>query len=147
MVWPGAFWHWSLNAVVWGQVSVPKQQPVGERTLYALGLYHQCPSPYSELQLTPASPGRHPRGHQVNSVPGAHGVTALPWFPVLMKPCVHPPRVEFLFSPVLWQSAIKCCWPSKPDTLESPPPDAKPPGWGVWHAAQNFHSSGRASTV
>ena len=71
---------------------------------YALGLYHQCPSPYSELQLTPTSPGRHCWDLQANSVPGAHGVIALPWFPVVMKPCMHPPEWSLCFPLVLWNS-------------------------------------------
>ena len=43
--------------------------------------------------------------------------------------------------------AVKPHWSSKPDSLPAPPPIARPPGWGAWHGAQNFHSSGRTSIV
>ena len=33
VVWPGAIQHWSLTAAVWGQVSAPKQQPLGKLAL------------------------------------------------------------------------------------------------------------------
>lgn len=48
VVWPGAFQHWSLNPVVWDLGARSRCQNsnlLGEGALYALGLYHQCPSP------------------------------------------------------------------------------------------------------
>ena len=34
-------------------------------------------------------------------------VTALPWVPVHMKTCMHPPRVDSLFFPALWSSCTQ----------------------------------------
>ena len=44
-------------AVGWSQV--PKWPPLGELTIMSLpwGVHYHCPCPYSEPQLTPASPG------------------------------------------------------------------------------------------
>ena len=73
--------------------------------------------PNRELKLTPTSPGNTPTP-TVRSGPGFYGVTALPWVPVHMKPCVHPPSVECPFPPVLWGSC----------TQTLPPFRAKCPG-------------------
>ena len=70
------------------------------------GLCHQCPCPHSEPQAALASSGYPPR-LTGRSGPGSYGVTALPWVPVHMKPCVHPPRVESVFPPVLWSSCTQ----------------------------------------
>ena len=116
VVWPGAFQHWSLNAVGWGL-----GPGLGAETATPRRAGTICPGPLppvsfplSELQLTPASPGRHPRGLQV-TVPGAHG------FPVLMKPCVPPPRVESLFP--LWHSCSQAPLGFKSQMLLFPVPD------------------------
>ena len=66
--------------------------------------HHQCPCPYSEPQLPPppASAGDPPilAG---KSGPVYYEVTAFfPWVLVHTRPCVRPPRMEFLFPPVLW---------------------------------------------
>ena len=81
------------------------------------GLCHQCPCPHSEPQPTPASPGEPPRPAG-RSGPGSYGVTALPWVPVHMKPCVHPPRVESLFPPVVWSSCTQVPLAFKPKCSE-----------------------------
>ena len=54
VVWPKVTQHWSLQAGGWGQVLVPKCQPLGELTPMNIpwGLYHQCPCPHSEPQMT-----------------------------------------------------------------------------------------------
>ena len=105
VVWPGASQQWRLQAVGWVHASVPKWQPPGELTLMSIpwGICHQCPCPHGEPQPTPANPRDPPRSAG-KSGPGSYGVTALPWFPVHVKSCVHPPRVESLFPPVLWSS-------------------------------------------
>ena len=98
----------NLPAVGWGQVLVPKWQLLGELMPMNIpwGLFHQCPCSHSEPQLTPASPGDPPRPAG-RSCPGSCGVTALPWVPVHMKPCVHTPRVESLFPLVLCSSCTQ----------------------------------------
>ena len=97
-------------------------------------------------QPTPASPGDPPRPAG-RSDPGSYGVTALPWVPVHVKPCVRPPSVESLFPSVLWSSCTQAPWPSKSNALGAPPPDARPPGWGGWHGAQSSHSCGRTYAI
>ena len=42
---------------------------------------------------------------------------------------------------------VKPHWPSKLESLEPPPPVARPPGWGALCGAQNTHSWGRTSGV
>ena len=105
VVWPEASQHWRLQAVWRGQVSVPKSPPPEELTQMCIlwGLCQQCPCLHSEPQLNPASPG-DPLRPAGRSSPGSYGVTALPWVPVHVKPCVCPPRVESLFPPVLCSS-------------------------------------------
>lgn len=44
-------------------------------------------------------------------------------------------------------SVIKPCWSSKPDSLMSPLPMARCPGWEDWHGAQNVHFFRRTSKV
>ena len=133
VVWPGAFWHWSLNAVVWGQVSVPKQQPLGEQTRYALGLYHQCPSPYSELQLTPTSPGRHPWGRQVNSVPGAQWSHCFALVPSAHETLCAPSKSGVSVPLVLWNSCSQAPLAFKSQMLLFPmsDPQAGEPDMGL----------------
>ena len=92
---------------------------------------YQCLCPGSEPQPAPASAGNHPilAGR---SVPVSYGVIAFfPWVLVCTRPCVCPPRVEFLFPPVLWKScnqfplAFKarfsedssCCWTPRVESL------------------------------
>ena len=85
--------------------------------------------PCSEPQLPPTSAGDPPilAGR---FGPVSYGFTAFfPWFLVHTRLCVHPPRMEFLFPPVCGSPAIKPRWPSKPDSLGTPPPVARPPGW------------------
>ena len=55
--WTDASQHWSLQAIGWGQASVPKCQPQGEVMPMNIpcGLCQQCPCSLSELQLPPAS--------------------------------------------------------------------------------------------
>ena len=64
----------------------------------------QCLCPCSEPQLLTASAG-YPPVLAGRSGPVSYGVTAFfPWVLMCMRLCVHPPRVEFLFLPVLWKS-------------------------------------------
>ena len=95
IAWPEASQHWSLQAVGWGQFSVPKWQPLGELMpmCFPWSLYHQCPCLHSQPQSTHTSPGDLPRpAGSSGSV--SYGVTALPWVLVHMKTCAWPLRVE-----------------------------------------------------
>ena len=93
---------------------VPKWWPLGELMPMSIpwGICHQWPCPTSEPQPSPASPGDPPRPTG-RSGPGSYGVTALPWVPVHMKPCVCPLRVESLFPSVLWSSCTQAPLASK----------------------------------
>ena len=108
VVWPEASQHWSLQAVGWSQVSVPKWPPLGQLVPINMlwGLHLQSPCARSAPQPTHTSPGDPPH-HTGWSSPGSCGVTALFWVPVYVKSCVHPPRVQFLFLPVLWSSCTQ----------------------------------------
>ena len=70
---------------------------------YPLGPLPPMSFPHSEPQLPPTFPG-DPARPEGRSDLDSYGVLAFPWDSVHVKPCVHPPRVEFLFPPVLWSS-------------------------------------------
>ena len=55
------------------------------------------------------SPGDPPRSTR-RSVPSSYGVIAFLWVQVHVKPCVCPPRVEFVSS-VLWSCCPQAHWP------------------------------------
>ena len=62
----------------------------------------QCPCPQSEPLMSPTSTRDPPI---LAGRSGSFEVTIFfPWFLVCTRPCVCPPRVEFLFPPVLWNS-------------------------------------------
>ena len=71
---------------------------VTSRRVHA-GQYSLGSSTTSDLITTSLGEPSRPTGR---SGPDSYGVTALPWAPVHVKPCLHPPRVECLFplSPV-----------------------------------------------
>ena len=95
----------------------------------------------------PLSPSGNSLRTAGRSGPGFCGVTVFPWVQVHVKPCVHPPKVKSLFSLAHGSPALKPCWPSKPNALEDPPPDARTPEWRAWSGAQNSHYCGRTSTI
>ena len=106
VVWPEASQHWSLQAVGWGQVLGRKGWPPGGPTSMSTLQNYRCQflCPCSEPQLPPAS-ARHPPILAGRSGPVSHKTTA--FFPeswLHTRPCVYPPRVKFLFPPVLWNS-------------------------------------------
>ena len=103
---------------------------------YSLGPLAPVSFSHSETQPLSTSPGL------LKGRPGPcfYGVTALPWVPVHVKPLGHPPVVESLSHPVLWSAYTQAHWPSKPNVLEAPPPNATSPGWGARLGAQNSHS-------
>ena len=144
IVWPEVSLHWSLQAVGWGQVSVPKWWPLVELTSMTIpwGLCHHCPCPHSEPQLTPTSPGDPPRSVG-RSGPGFYRVIALLWVSVHRTTCVSS-KSGISVSP---SPALKPHWPSKPNALGAPPSDGRPSGWGVWCGSQNSHSCGRTSAM
>ena len=61
--WPEESQHWSLQAIGWSQILVPKCQPPEKLTQMNAPQYvcHQCLCPQGEPQLPSASPGDPPR--------------------------------------------------------------------------------------
>ena len=96
----------TLSADGWGQVLVPKWRPLGKLMPMSVlwGVCHQCPCPHSDHSLAPAGDSPRPAGRFVS---GSYEISALPWVPVQVKSCVHPPRMESLFPPVLWSSCTQ----------------------------------------
>ena len=90
--------------------------------------HHPCLSPCSEPQPLPASTG-DPLIPAGRPGPGSCEVSVFSRGPGVHETCVCPPRVVFLFPPVLWNSCKQTLLPSKPDALEAPSPKATPPGW------------------
>ena len=70
--------------------------------------------------------------HQVSLTPAPFKLLLLPWVPVHARFCVHPLRVESLFSTALWSHESKRHWPSKPNVLAACFLSAGPPGWGAY---------------
>lgn len=72
--------------------------------------------------------------------PCSYGGTALCWIPVHVKPCVLPPRVEFLFP--CGALALKLCWPSRVNTLGVLSPNSRPLDclWGLFYVRTSFCS-------
>ena len=70
---------------------------------YFPGPHPQCPVPTVNHSCPLLSQETLPRP-EGRSDPDCYRIPALPWDPVHMKPCVHPPRMEFLFPPLLWSS-------------------------------------------
>ena len=71
-------------------------------------VHRQCPCPRISRSCppTPASPRDPPRPA------GSYG-------PMCMRSWTSPPRVKFLFSPVLWSSCTQTSLPLKPNALGS----------------------------
>ena len=65
--------------------------------------HHQCPCFHSKPKLAPIFSGDFPIPAGMSG-PDSHGTTALPHGPMHVKPCVCQPRVESLFSQLLWIS-------------------------------------------
>lgn len=93
---------------------------------------HQCPCPQSEPQLLPISSGDPPRT-EGRAGPGSQEVLLL-----LLVPRFVCAFQEWSLS--LTQSrgapAFKHHWPSKPEAVGSPPPDARPPGWETCRSSE-----------
>lgn len=133
VVWPEAFQHWSLQDVVWGQVSFPKWWPPGElmskMMIIFWGLCLQCPCSCNEPQQTLAFPG-DPLRCTGRSGPQSYEVTVLPWVPVHVKPCVHPLRMESPFSPVLRSSCLETLLAFQTKCFESSSSECQTPRLG-----------------
>lgn len=91
--------------------------------------HHQCTFPYNEPQPTPMPNPRRPSSTHRYSGPGSYRVTALPWFPVHVRLCLHLPRVEFLYISVLWSSCTQALQCSKQNALGTPFPDSRLLDW------------------
>ena len=93
-----------------------------------------------------ASPWAPPRpAHR--SGPGSYEVTAFCPGIWCIWHLVYALQEWSLVPSVLWMLGRADCRTSKAKCSESPFPDARFPGWGIWHAAQNSHSFGRTSAI
>ena len=102
VVWSEASQHWSLQAVGWSQIldtmSPARCQPLDKYSCICF------PPAFMSLKKShkyPLPPPETFQNQQGRSGPGSYEVIALALGPVYMRPCVHPPRVESLFPPVL----------------------------------------------
>ena len=116
--------HWVLPRTTTANVFVPSVShnhplpPQETLQFYQLGLN---PTLMRSLLFSPC-----PGAHETLCVASKSGVS------------VSPSLVEFLQSNTTGLQS---------DSLEAPPPIARPPGWGAWCGAQNFHSCGRTFVV
>ena len=116
-------WHPSTGAcsVGWAWVSVRKWQPPRGLTPKSTpqNYHHQCPYPHSEPQ-PPANCTGDPPILVGRSGPVSYEVTVI-FSQVLVhtRPCVCPPRVEFLFL-ILWSSCDHYLMAFKARFFEAP---------------------------
>ena len=114
VIWP-EFQHWSLQAVGWGQVSVPRDSkclPPARGHVGPFYVCHQLLWPQREPQPLPL-PQETLQDQQVGLGRALMKSLLLPWVSVHTRPCVHPPSVESLFVPVLWSFCIQALLASK----------------------------------
>lgn len=145
VIWSETFQQWSLQAVEWGQILMPKWEPPGELTPNNIpwGLHYQCPYLHSELQASPSSPGE-PQRPIGRSTPSSFVGTAL-WDLVHVRPCVYFPKVMSLFPPNCGSPALKLLWLSKLSPLGVLPLNARlsvlEGYFYVWTSLSNLHGS------
>ena len=98
--WPEASQHWSLQAVGWSQVLVPKCQPLGEFThMHALRYTcHQCLCPQGGPQPPPVSPGGPPKPAGRSGL-GSYHSTAFALGPSAHENLCAPFKSEVSISP------------------------------------------------
>ena len=149
VVCPEASQQWRLQVLGWDPVFVRKQRPPRGFTPMTTpqNYHHQGPCPCSEPHLCLTST-RVPPILACKSGPVSYEVSSFfACVLVHMGPCVCPPRVEFLFPPVLWNSCDQTPLAFKARFPGAPPPIAIPPGWRAGLGAQTFHSCRRTSVV
>ena len=77
----------------------------------------------------------------------SYEVTAFPLSPAVYKDPMCALQECSLFPQYCVISVIKSCQLSKPDSLETIPPNAGNPGWGARCGAQKFYSCGMFSSL
>ena len=106
-----------------------------------------CLCPHREPQLPPASAGDPPIPEYRSGLNSYRVIAFFPCVLVLTGPCACPPRVKFLFPPILCNSfyqtllAFKARLPRGISSLF-----CQTLVWEVWYGAQNFHSSEKTSS-
>ena len=123
--------HWSLQAVGWGQVFVSKRQPPGhliQRVLSSISVTSVLvPTVNHSHPLLPQNTPR-PAGR---SALGSYEVAAFSLGPGAHKTLCALQEWSFYFPQSCGVLAIKPHWPSKPNALGAPPPNARPPDWRI----------------
>ena len=91
---------------------------------------HQHFWPLREPQLAiPATPPQKTLLDQEVSLSRSYKVTPFSMGLGAQETLCVPPQVEFFFFLVLWSSSINLCRPSKPNTQQVPPTNARFSGW------------------
>ena len=114
----------------WGHI-FPKWPPLEEHTLVIipwtlppLSFHH------NEPQSPPGFPGDPPRA-AVMCDPDSYGVSAFPWGPVHMKPCVWLSRMGSPLLPVPWSSCAQAPLAFNTKCFGAPSANARSPGVGT----------------
>lgn len=121
VVWQVASKLWSLQFVGWAWVLVRRWQPPRGLTPKSTpqNYHHQCPYPHNEPQPSATCTGDPPI---LADKSGLVSMRLLSFFPrswVHTRPCVCPPRVEFLFL-ILWSSCDHYLMAFKARFFEAP---------------------------
>ena len=122
VVWPEASQDWSLQAIGWGQVLVRKVTTSRRAHTNEVLLGTTVASVFAST----VSHKRPPHTSKYVWLRHFWGHFFLSWFLVYWRPCVYPPRVEFLLPSVIWNSCDQTLWASKPETPRPPLPMLDP---------------------
>ena len=132
-----------------GPVSVPKTQNIclqpEFRSVPAMSFtsfYHPRESHNHLL-----SPQETLQGQQVGLSQAPIESLLFPWDPVYTGPCVHPPRVESLFPPVLWSSCSQALLAFKAKCFGVLFSQCQTPRLGSLAWCQRCHFCGRTSVI
>ena len=109
----------------WTELNFPALETAGcseGSQQWAQNFCCQCLCCHSEPQLPPASAGDPPMPEDRCGLNSYGVIVFFPCILLLMGPCACPPRVKFLFPPILHNSFYQTFWPSKPDYLGASPP-------------------------
>ena len=96
---PGSSVHGIFQARVleWIAISFSRGSSWPRNQTWVSRIAGRCFTVWATREATPGDLLKHTG----RSGSGSYEVTALPWFPMHVKPCVHPPIMEYLFPSVL----------------------------------------------
>jgi len=123
-----------------------------------IAAFKRAHTEYSSVPLPPVSltsqwatathhiPRRHPPTPACRSDSGSYEVTAFSLSPSVHRLCVLQER-DFHFLPSCGFLTIKPRWPSVPNALGAPPPNAKSSYWGPYVKLRTINSCGITSAI